>query len=1115
MHAFPSIPAAAKLLTTTLIVCLFLCGCAVESNKHTLSQLQNVQPELTEVRVEDGLDKAMDSYKRYLTDTRKTAMTPEAMRRLADLKVEKQFGLLGDGKFVEMAAPDDKNDKVDLAQSHVSKTAAANVASKQPLVTKQTGRVKPGSVQDPLTKSSRGQASEVRGAGIAGLADLSESQKDFEKRAMAGSAVPAKNDRSTLPASGKAASGKAASGKAVEDPSEAGPKEAIVLYDQLLAEYPNYEHADKVLYQKSRAYDELGRTEDAMKTMERLITAYPHSRYLDEVQFRRGEYFFTRRKFRDAEGAYDSIISRGDRSEYYELALYKLGWALYKQEFYDEALHKYIALLDHKVSIGYDFDAAHEEGDERRVADTFRVISLSFSNIGGQETVSEYFATNGKRTYEDRVYSNLAEYYFVKLRYHDAAAAYRTFIKQHPLHRSSPHFGMRIVEIYTKGGFQKLVLESKKEFASTYGLQAEYWQHFTAAESPEVLSYLKANLKDLANYYHSQYQRPDLAAEQQANFREALQWYREFLTSFPSDSESPSVNYQLADLLLERKEFAEAAKEYERTAYQYGAHEKASAAGYAAIYAYREQLKVAREEQSDTIKRSAVESSLKFADTFPQHENAASVLGAAADDLYQMKDYRPAIAAARQLVERFPNSDLQIRRSASIVIAHASFDLADYAQAESGYARVLELTPKSDAKHGAFVENLAASIYKQGEQANADKNYRDAANHFLRIKKVAPTATKIAAAAEYDAGAALIRLEDWTAAAEVLETFRRGNPEHDLVKDATKQIAFVYKQSGQVSRAAGEYERIAAESTNPEVRGEALQLAGDLHRQSNNTEQALAVYARYVAEFPRPLEAAVETRYKMAELYKQADPSRYREQLQKIVSIDATSGSERTDRTRNLAARSALVLAEQTYEQFAQVKLVQPFERSLKEKQKRMDASIKAFSALIDYRVGEVTAGATYYMAEVYYGFNRALLESERPANMKAAALQQYELDLEETAFPFEEKAIGVHEKNLELIRTGFNNVWLEKSLAKLAQLMPARYAKPEVSSGFLGSIDRYAYRSPATEFPAAQNSGQNIGQKIGSSPESASIAPIGDSSVANPSVANRLAKGAPNAIAP
>jgi len=142
------------------------------------------------------------------------------------------------------------------------------------------------------------------------------------------------------------------------------------------------------------------------------------------------------------------------------------------------------------------------------------------------------------------------------------------------------------------------------------------------------------------------------------------------------------------------------------------------------------------------------------------------------------------------------------------VVAHASFDLAEYPQAESAYARVLELTPQNDTKREAFVDNLAASIYKQGEQANAGQDYRAAANHFLRIKKVAPTAAKIVAAAEYDAGAALIRLEDWNAAAEVLESFRHTYPKHELVREATKQIALVYKQSGQVSRAASEYERI-------------------------------------------------------------------------------------------------------------------------------------------------------------------------------------------------------------------------------------------------------------------------------------------------------------------
>ena len=61
----------------------------------------------------------------------------------------------------------------------------------------------------------------------------------------------------------------------------------------------------------ARAYDELGRTEEAMATMEQLIRENPNSEHFDEVQFRRGEYFFTRRKFRDAENAYSAITNLG------------------------------------------------------------------------------------------------------------------------------------------------------------------------------------------------------------------------------------------------------------------------------------------------------------------------------------------------------------------------------------------------------------------------------------------------------------------------------------------------------------------------------------------------------------------------------------------------------------------------------------------------------------------------------------------------------------------------------------------------------------------------------------------------------------------------------------
>src|SRR5213593_1325170 len=1015
-----------------VIAPVFMVGCAARPIKPvgtpgTLAELRNVRPDLQEVKVEQGLDQAMQQYRRFLEEAPETAMTPEAMRRLADLQLEKQFGIrTGNAKPREMAAP------------------------------------KPA----PILAGSR--TGSPNPAAAAASVSLRESDQDFERRTTAEAGILAGNNAGASPADAVSAG---------VDPY--GPLEAIALYNRLLAEYPSYKNSDQVLYQMARAYDELGRTEEAMETMESLIRANPNSGHFDEVQFRRGEYFFTRRKFRDAENAYSAILSLGAKSSYYELALYKLGWTFYKQEFYEEALHKYMALLDYKVSIGYDFDQTHEEEDERRVADTYRVVSLSFSNLGGPDTVREYYSKFGNRTYEDRVYSNLGEHYLDKLRYDDAAKTYKAFVALYPFHRSAPRFGMRVVETFTQGGFPKLVLESKREFASKYGLKSEYWRHFKPEESPEVLAYLKTNLKDLATHYHAQYQNANEADEKLTNYREASQWYSAYLESFPTEADSASVNYQLADLLLENKDFGKAAKQYERTAYGYAPHPQSAAAGYAAIYAYREQLKVAGKEQQDAVKRDTVASSLKFADAFPQDEHAAAVLGAAADDLYELKNYKAAIEADQRVIDNYPKAETAIRRSAWIVVANGSFELAEFPQAEHAYAEVPKVTPEGDASRASFVDNLAASIYKQGEIANEAQDYRAAADNFLRIRSAAPTSS-VRATAEYDAGAALIRLEDWKAAVEVLEAFRSTFPEHKLQLEATKQIAYAYRQSGQLSHAAGEYDRIASQSDDPALRSEALLDAGDLYSQSNSRDRALDAYIRYVKEFPKPVETAIETRFKIAEMYKAAhDESLYHQQLDEIVRADAGAGPERTGRTRTIAARSALVLAEKLYGDFVVVKLRQPFETSLQDKKQRMDGTIAALGRLVNYEIAEVTAAATYYMAETYSNFSRSLLESERPNDLKPEDLEEFKNSLDEAAFPFEEKAINVHEKNMELLHTGVFNSWTEKSLSRLTELMPGRYAKHETSSGFLDAIDNHPRGLPTPQVSNPSASGNLATQSV------------------------------------
>src|SRR5690606_432626 len=129
-------------------------------------------------------------------------------------------------------------------------------------------------------------------------------------------------------------------------------------------------------------------------------------------------------------------------------------------------------------------------------------------------------------------------------------------------------------------------------------------------------------------------------------------------------------------------------------------------------------------ERELEVKRATVESSLKFADTFPAHEQASVVLGAAAEDLYAMDDFARAVAAGRTLIERYPAADAALRRTAWTVVAHSSFELEDFPAAEPAYAEVLKLTPESDEGRQALVDNYAAAIYKQGELASRSEARR-------------------------------------------------------------------------------------------------------------------------------------------------------------------------------------------------------------------------------------------------------------------------------------------------------------------------------------------------------------------------------------------------------
>ena len=1036
-----------RLLLVPCVVTLASCG--TDASKDSIAQLRDVNVDLTDVKVDAGADKAMQSYQKFLEQTPETAMTPEALRRLADLKIQKEYGT------VEGATRNEQK----FAQVEPQRV-------EPPLATEPSKALPPPPASAVVAKKPErpAKADKTRKKGKAAAAPAKESSQAFEARASTTAPLKAAAPEQALATP---------DGSSAELQGSAG--EAVKLYKKLLAKYPNYERNDQVLYQLAHAYEELGLVDEAVKVMSQIPRDYPKSRYYDEVQFRIGEYYFTRKKFLDAEDAYKSVVDLGPGSSYYELGLYKLGWTFYKQELYEDALHRFVALLDYKIKTGYDFENPKDTLAHQRILDTYQVISLAFSNLGGADAVTAYFNKYGKRSYEAEVYGNLGEYYLEKRRYSDAAVSYKAFVKQNPYHKVAPHYDTRVIEIYRKGGFPKLVIDANKEFVVNYGLKSPYWNHFDIKAFPEVVGYVKASLKELANHYHALYQEKKFEKDKPENFQEAMRWYREYLTSFPKDVESPAINFQLAQLLLENKTLDQAAIEFEHTAYDYPAHEKSAEAGYDAVYARRLQLAGVSGPDQDPVRAEVIRSSLKFAETFPQHEKAALVMSAALDDIFAMKKYAQAVTTSRRLLALFPHAEQPIRRGAWLILAHSSFELANYQDAEEGYAQVLPLTPESDKTRKNLVEALAASIYKQGEQAARKADYKTAAHHFLRVAQAAPTAS-IRPNAEYDGAAALVQLKEWDRAAEVLTSFRSDFPGHALQPEVTKKLAYVYREAGKPALAAAEYERIETESKDPDVRSAALQMAGDLYAEAKETDKALAVYRRYLANFPKPLDVALESRFKIAKILKaRNDSSAYFNELKLIVSADAGGGSERTDRTRYLGASSLLALTEPVFDQFVQIKLVKPFEQNLAKKKAALKQVKEGLENILGYEIGETTAAATYYLAEMYYDFNRALVESERPDDLVGDEKEQYELALEDQADPFEQKAIDIHQKNTELIGLGIYNVWVEKSFTKLAKLVPARYAKFEESSGYVATFDRVAAYDELTdpmpavvEFPVA-----------------------------------------------
>jgi outer membrane protein assembly factor BamD (BamD/ComL family) len=856
-------------------------------------------------------------------------------------------------------------------------------------------------------------------------------------------------------AAAAAAPGTPASGAQPGD----GPdyRSAVAHYQRYLKDYPNDPNNDRVLYQLARAQEQAGDLEGSLKTLDRLALGAPKTIYRDEANFRRGELLFSLREYVKAEQAYATVLKGDSANPYRERALYMQGWSQFKQGRLDESLHSFFGVLDLKVAHKGDEGGLENihgltRADRELVEDTFRVASISLANLQGAESIPGYMSTPERKSYEFRVYEQLGALYLRQERVKDAADTLGLFARRDPLHAQAPQLQAQVIDIYQENGFGTLALDAKKDYVSRYGIDSEF-RRANPAGWERAQPLVKTHLTELARHHHALAQKSKASAD----YQEAVRWYRAYIASFPTDPDTAQNNFLLAELLYEDKQYAAAAVEYEKTAYQYPQHAKSADAGYAALLAYAEQEKRVAAAELPALQRTSVDSALRFAQAFKSDTRNGPVLTNAAEKLFNLRDGEQASKVARQVLDLDPPASAANRRVAWTVIAHTAFDRNAYDVAEQAYGEVLALTPEKEAGRNELVERVAASIYKQGEIARDAGDLRRAVGHFERVAVAAPQSA-VRATAQYDAAAALITLKDWDAATRSLEDFRQRYPNHPLQAEVGSKLAVAYVEKGQWAQAAGEFERVANTSRDPQLARQALWQAAELHEKGaekgGSRAAAVKTWERYVKQYPQPFEPAMEARWHLAKLAK-ADGNAPRELalMKEIFQADKAAGAARTERTRYLGATAALAMAEPVHADYRKVALVEPLAKQLKLKKARMEEVLKAYAVATDYGVADVTTAATYHVAALYQDFGKALMTSQRPRKLSKVELEQYNVMLEEQAFPFEEKAFELHEVNAKRASEGIYDQWVKNSFKALGELRPVRYGKVERSEGAVHEI--------------------------------------------------------------
>ena len=794
----------------------------------------------------------------------------------------------------------------------------------------------------------------------------------------------------------------------------------IRYFRQIRESYQSGYGADALLYGIAYALYEEGRHDEAMYTFEKLVMDYPPSTYFIESSFRLGEHYYDGFLNIEAMDAYLRVLEF-PKSGFYDKALYKMGWLYYR---IDE-----IELSAASFLKAFERNGTYKKGGFQDEA--LSGIVMSLGRFADHYEALEFLNMQEVTDNSAIVYSKLADRLVAETRYREALKVYQSFVKKFPVSDKLPFIYDHMARLH--GSLD----ENEKSTEMRFLLITKFNpQSINAGGDAEVDAKLAKLVADSIITLLRESQRSAGKAaigggRDTAALTRIIRIARIYNESFVDGKLRKEVTMALAEALFEMEYYSKAAIEYENAVALEADIKKAGDIAYTAFLTYEIVF-----YRYDKDKRITTDIVRKLASTLNKYRAEYEKAGKLRDVVYKLADaYARAgnYALASTLV-----ADIARGKDAARAYKKAAdfaLSAGDLIGAEPLYASLVKVEggKENREKLAAVRYKIAEEMLDVGNNEEASIKYNEAYDTYKK-SKVAESSLVMLARIEMDAG------------------------ETDDFKAFRTAVTRIVKHNG-LSKAP-------------------VALLVEAGRMVEDTEAAIAagLYS-YAATLVRGSKESFKLSYASALLYEKAEMAVEQEKALRMalrskgiglslrqeltyrlghlqMALGRTANARKTlkpltnsktmDDMYEIKAR--LLLLATRLEDYKEVRLTHPFEKTLKKKTRLIERLVRDYTRIASKAstvAPEVLPQVFYSMGSAFENFRDSILSSDMPRDLTKDEKIEYQFLLEEMAYPYDDRSVEAYEKTLKsaLVQTLYDR-WLFMGVDRLAYLRPAIYKR-------------------------------------------------------------------------